>query len=87
MESASKCWSAKSASPACAPPAGLEGWIEQRFLVDQKTFDALQKLTRTTSSDPVQAPGILRNETNMHVTPGRDTEHLYQLAAGAKVAF
>ena len=24
---------------------GIEGWIEQRFLVDQKTFDALQKLT------------------------------------------
>ena len=64
---------------------GLEGWIEQRFLVDQKTFDALQKLTQDHQHDPVQAPGILRNETNMHVTPGRDTEHLYQLAAGAKV--
>ncbi len=25
--------------------SGIEGWIEQRFLVDQKTFDALQKLT------------------------------------------
>ncbi len=25
--------------------SGLEGWIEQRYLVDQKTFDALQKLT------------------------------------------
>jgi SH3-like domain-containing protein len=64
---------------------GLEGWIEQRFLVDQKTFDALQKLTQDHQNDPVQAPGVLRNETNMHVTPGRDTEHLYQLAAGAKV--
>jgi SH3-like domain-containing protein len=65
--------------------SGLEGWIEQRFLVDQKTFDALQKLTQDHLNDPMQAPGILRNETNMHVTPGRDTEHLYQLAAGAKV--
>jgi uncharacterized protein YgiM (DUF1202 family) len=65
--------------------SGLEGWIEQRFLVDQKTFDALQKLTQDNQNDPAQAPGILRNETNMHVTPGRDTEHLYQLAAGAKV--
>ncbi len=64
---------------------GLEGWIEQRFLVDQKTFDALQKLTQDNQSDPAQAPGVLRNETNMHVTPGRDTEHLYQLASGAKV--
>jgi len=66
--------------------AGIEGWIEQRYLVDQKTFDALQKLTADNQNDPVQAPGILRNETNLHVTPGRDTEHLYQLASGAKVA-
>jgi SH3-like domain-containing protein len=65
---------------------GIEGWIEQRFLVDQKTFDALQKLTADHENDPVQAPGVLRNETNLHVTPGRDTEHLYQLASGAKVA-
>jgi len=66
--------------------AGVEGWIEQRYLVDQKTFDALQKLTQDNQNDPVQSQGILRNETNLHVTPGRDTEHLYQLASGAKVA-
>ncbi len=64
---------------------GIEGWIEQRNLVDQKTFDALQKLSAENQAAPVQAPGILRNETNLHVTPGRDTEHLYQLASGAKV--
>src|SRR5246127_2931177 len=66
--------------------SGIEGWIEQRYLVDQKTFDGLQKLTQDNQNDPVQAPGVLRNETNLHITPGRDTEHLYQLAAGAKVA-
>ena len=65
---------------------GIEGWIEQRYLVDQKTFDGLQKLTQDNQSAPVQAPGILRNETNLHITPGRETEHLYQLAAGAKVS-
>ncbi len=65
---------------------GIEGWIEQRFLVDQKTFDGVQKLTQDNENDPVQAPGILRNETNLHITPGRETEHLYQLASGAKVA-
>ena len=66
--------------------SGIEGWIEQRYLVDQKTYDALQKLTQEHQSDPVQAPGVLRNDTNMHVTPGRESEHLYQLASGAKVA-
>jgi SH3-like domain-containing protein len=64
---------------------GLEGWIEQRHLVDQKTFDDIQKLAEDHQNDPVQAPGVLRNETNLHVTPGRETEHLYQLAANAKV--
>src|SRR5579862_7452627 len=66
--------------------SGIEGWIEQRFLVDQKTFDGLQKLSQDNQNDPVQAPGVLRNETNLHITPGRETDHLYQLAAGAKVA-
>lgn len=66
--------------------SGIEGWIEQRYLVDQKTFDGLQKLTQDNLNDPVQAPGVLRNETNLHITPGRESEHLYQLASGAKVA-
>jgi SH3-like domain-containing protein len=66
--------------------SGIEGWIEQRYLVDQQTFDGLQKLTRENLSDPVQAPAVLRNDTNLHLTPGRETEHLYQLSAGAKVS-
>jgi len=65
---------------------GIEGWIEQRYLVDQKTYDGLQQLTRDNANDPVQAPGVLRNETNMHITPSRESEHLYQLASGAKVS-
>jgi SH3-like domain-containing protein len=66
--------------------SGIEGWIEQRYLVDQKTYDGLQKLTQENQSAPVQAPGVLRNDTNLHITPGRETEHLYQLIAGAKVS-
>jgi SH3-like domain-containing protein len=65
---------------------GIEGWIEQRYLVDQRTYDSLQKLTRDNLDDPVQAPAVLRNDTNLHLTPGRETEHLYQLVAGAKVS-
>jgi SH3-like domain-containing protein len=65
---------------------GIEGWIEQRYLVDQKTFDGLQRLTQENENTPVQAPGVLRNDTNMHLTPGRETEHLYQLSSGAKVS-
>jgi SH3-like domain-containing protein len=66
--------------------AGVEGWIEERYLVNQPTYDQLQKLTQENLSDPVQAPGVLRNDTNLHITPGRESEHLYQLANGAKVS-
>ena len=67
-------------------PGGIEGWIEQRYLVDQATYDAMQTLTQQNLADPVQAPAVLRNDTNLHITPGRETEHLYQLSAGAKVS-
>ena len=65
---------------------GVEGWIEQRYLVDQQVYDAIQKLTLDNLKDPVQASGTLRNEAKLHLTPGRETEHLYQLSAGAKVS-
>ena len=66
--------------------SGIEGWIEQRYLVDQQTYDGLQKLTQENLNDPLQSPGVLRNDTNLHLTPGRETEHLYQLLAGARVS-
>jgi hypothetical protein len=65
---------------------GIEGWVEQRYLVDQKTYAGVEALTKENANDPVQAPGVLRNDTNLHLTPGRDTEHLYQLLAQAKVS-
>jgi Bacterial SH3 domain len=65
---------------------GVEGWIEQRYLVDQQTYDSLQKLTQENLNDPVQSPGVLRNETNLHITPSREAEHLYQLPSGAHVS-
>lgn len=66
--------------------SGVEGWIEQRHLISQKVFDQFQALARQTQNDPVQSTGVTRNVTNLHVEPGRDTDHLYQLQRGAKVA-
>jgi len=65
---------------------GQMGWMEQRFLVSQQVFDQLQKLTTDSANDPVQAQGVTRNDTNLHVEPGRDTEHLYQISSGEKLA-
>jgi len=65
---------------------GLEGWVEQRYLVNQKVFDAFQNMAQQEKDSPVEGIATTRNETNLHVEPGRDTEHLYQLAEGAKVS-
>jgi SH3-like domain-containing protein len=65
---------------------GQIGWMEQRFLVSRDVFDQLQKLTTDNANDPVQAQGITRNDTNLHVEPGRDSEHLYQISSGEKLS-
>jgi SH3-like domain-containing protein len=65
---------------------GATGWMEQRYLVSQGVFDQIQKLTADNQNDPVQARGATRNDTNLHVEPGRDTEHLYQISAGEKLS-
>ncbi len=65
---------------------GQMGWIEQRYLVSQDVYDQLQKLTADNAKDPAQAQGVTRNDTNLHVEPGRDTEHLYQISAGEKLS-
>jgi hypothetical protein len=64
---------------------GQEGWIEERSLIPQEVYDGFQKLAQDNADTPVQAHGTTRAELNMHVTPSRDAEHLYQLKDGEKV--
>jgi hypothetical protein len=65
---------------------GVEGWMEQRYLVTQQVYDAFQKLNQDNQSDPVQATGVTRNDTNIHLTPDRNGDHLYQLVEGSKIS-
>ena len=65
---------------------GAEGWMEQRYLINQKVYEQLQKLAQDHRDDPVQATGVTRNDTNIHLEPARDSEHLYQLMSGEKVS-
>ena len=65
---------------------GTEGWVEQRYLVPQQVYDGFQKLVQQEQNDPVQAAGTTRNDTNIHLEPGRETEHLYLLNQGNKVS-
>jgi hypothetical protein len=66
--------------------SGAEGWVEQRYLVSQQVFEGFQKLKQQEQNSPVEGAATTRNGTNLHVEPGRDTEHLYQLSLGAKVS-
>lgn len=66
--------------------SGATGWLEQRYLVGQDVYDRIQKLTADNQNDPVQAQGSTRNDSNLHVEPGRDTEHLYQISSGEKLS-
>jgi uncharacterized protein YgiM (DUF1202 family) len=65
--------------------SGAEGWIEQRSLITQEVFDGFQKLAQEAKAMDVQGHGTTRAELNMHLTPSRDGEHLYQLKEGEKV--
>jgi hypothetical protein len=64
---------------------GKEGWVEERYLVGQDVFDQMQKMAADNRDTPVMAAGITDNDTNIHIAPGRDAQHLYQLKAGSRV--
>ncbi len=65
--------------------SGQEGWIEERSLVPQDVYDGFQKMAQDSANTPVQAHGTTRAELNMHLTPSREADHLYQLKDGEKV--
>lgn len=65
--------------------SGAEGWIEQRHLVTQQVFDKFQKMAEDAKNDPVQGAAVTRNETNIHLDPSREGDHLYELSQGTKV--
>jgi hypothetical protein len=64
---------------------GEDGWIHERFLTNQQTFDQLQRLSEQFKNVPAQAIAVARAQSNLHAIPGRKTEHLYQLNENDKV--
>jgi SH3 domain-containing protein len=66
-------------------PRGEEGWVQERYLTDQETYDQLQQLAEKFKNMPGQAVAVTRAQVNLHAIPGRKTDHLYQLAENQKV--
>lgn len=65
--------------------SGKDGWIELRYLEGQDVFDGFEKLKKDNEKTPVEAHGTARSDLNIHLTPDREGDHLYQMKEGEKV--
>lgn len=61
------------------------GWIEERAVIDQKTYDGFTQLAEKHKNDAVAATAALNDDLAMHLLPGRETERFYLLAGKTKV--
>jgi len=66
-------------------PRGEEGWVQERYLADQQTFDEFQRLGEHFKATPAQATATTEEQVKVHVLPGRKTAYLYLLNEKQKV--
>ena len=66
-------------------PRGEEGWLQERYLTDQRTFDEFQRLAQQFKDAPAQASATTEEQVKVHVLPGRKTSYLYLLNEKQKV--
>ena len=66
-------------------PRGEEGWVQERYLADQQTYDQFQRMAQQFKSAPAQATATTEEQVKVHVLPGRKTGYLYLLNEKEKV--
>jgi hypothetical protein len=62
------------------------GWIDEKAIATQQTFDAFDALEHEHANDPTVASAVVRDEVYLHLSPGRSTERFYRLAEGEKLS-
>lgn len=66
-------------------PRGEEGWLQERYLVDQPTFDQFQRLNEQQANTAAQGTATTEGLVRVHILPGRKTSYLYMLPEKQKV--
>jgi hypothetical protein len=66
-------------------PKGEIGWLEEHAVIDDKLYAQFQDLNKQHAQDPVIANGILRDDRNLHIMPGRNTDHFLLIPGNAKL--
>jgi SH3-like domain-containing protein len=66
-------------------PRGEEGWIQERYLADQQTFDQFAHLATEFKASPAQGTATTSDQVKVHVEPGRKSGYLYLLGEKEKV--
>ena len=61
------------------------GWIDERAIATEQTFADFDTLRKEHEKSPVVATGVVRDEVNLHIKPGRDTDKFYRLVEGEKL--
>jgi hypothetical protein len=64
---------------------GEQGWIDEKAVATEQVFDAFAALGVAHRSDPAVASAVVRDEANLHLRPGRQTEVFYRMAEGDKL--
>jgi len=65
--------------------AGEEGWIEQKYIVDESVYGAVQKLAAQNKNALVQGHASADTDLRMRLEPQRDADFLYMLKEKDKV--